>query len=141
MKHIFDFFANETDYPDLDSTGAVERLSRAIQCKTIDRGEDTDHAEFEKLHALIKESYPALMATASFEVIGRHSLLITIPGSDPTLRPCLFMSHQDVVPVVAGTEADWTHDAFSGTVADGYIWGRGTLDIKNQVFGVLEAAE
>ena len=141
MKQIFDFFANETDYPDLDGSGAVERLSRAIQCKTIDRGEETDSAEFEKLHALIRESYPALMATASFEVIGRHSLLITIPGTDPTLRPCLFMSHQDVVPVVAGTEADWTHDAFSGTVADGYIWGRGTLDIKNQVFGVLEAAE
>ena len=141
MKQIFDFFANETDYPDLASTGAVERLSRAIQCKTIDRGEETDSADVEKLHALIRESYPALMATASFEVIGRHSLLITIPGTDPTLRPCLFMSHQDVVPVVAGTEADWTHDAFSGTVADGYIWGRGTLDIKNQVFGVLEAAD
>ena len=73
MKQIFDFFANETDYPDLDGAGAVERLSRAIQCKTIDRGEDTDSAEFEKLHALIKESYPALMAAASFEVIGRHS--------------------------------------------------------------------
>lgn len=141
MKHIFDFFANETDYPDLDGDGAVERLSRAIQCKTIDRGEDTDHAEFEKLHALIQESYPALMAAASFEVIGRHSLLLTIPGTDPTLRPCLFMSHQDVVPVVAGTENDWTYDAFSGTVADGYIWGRGALDIKDQVFGVLEAAE
>ena len=141
MKHIFDFFANETDYPDLDSAGAVERLSRAIQCRTIDRGEDTDSSEFEKLHALIRESYPALMAGATFEVIGRHSLLITIPGSDPALRPCLFMSHQDVVPVVAGTEDDWTHDAFSGAVADGYIWGRGALDIKDQVFGVLEAAD
>ena len=141
MKHIFDFFANETDYPDLDGAGAVERLSRAIQCKTIDRGADTDSAEFEKLHTLIRESYPALMAASDFQVIGRHGLLITIPGADPTLRPCLFMSHQDVVPVVAGTENDWTHDAFSGAVADGYIWGRGTLDIKNPVFGVLEAAD
>jgi len=51
------------------------------------------------------------------------------------------MSHQDVVPVVEGTEQDWTHPAFSGDIADGYIWGRGTLDIKEQVFGVLEAAE
>ena len=65
----------------------------------------------------------------------------TIPGSDASLRPCLYMSHQDVVPVVEGTEQDWTHPAFSGDIADGYIWGRGTLDIKEQVFGVLEAAE
>ena len=68
-------------------------------------------------------------------------MLITIPGSDASLRPCLYMSHQDVVPVVEGTEQDWTHPAFSGDIADGYIWGRGTLDIKEQVFGVLEAAE
>jgi len=51
------------------------------------------------------------------------------------------MSHQDVVPVVDGTEDDWTYPAFSGAVAEGYIWGRGSLDIKEQVFGVLEAAE
>ena len=81
------------------------------------------------------------MAAGTFEVIGHHSLLITLPGSDPALRPCLFMSHQDVVPVVEGTEDDWTHPAFSGAIAGGYIWGRGTLDIKNQVFGCLEAAE
>ena len=141
MKNIFDFFAHEGDYSDLDTNGAAARLSRAIQLKTIDRGEDTDHGEFEKLHALIRESYPHIMAAASFEVLGRHALLITIPGSDAALRPCLFMSHQDVVPVVAGTEEDWTYPAFSGTIADGYIWGRGALDIKDQVFGVLEAAE
>lgn len=140
MKHIFDFFANESDYPDLDCDGAVARLSHAIQCKTVNQDDGANAGEFEKLHALIRESYPALMAVADFQVIGCHSLLITIPGTNPSLRPCLYMSHLDVVPVVAGTEGDWTHDAFSGAVADGYIWGRGTLDIKDQVFGVLEAA-
>lgn len=81
------------------------------------------------------------MRVGTFERIGHHAVLITIPGSDASLRPCLYMSHQDVVPVVEGTEQDWTHPAFSGDIADGYIWGRGTLDIKEQVFGVLEAAE
>ena len=51
------------------------------------------------------------------------------------------MSHQDVAPVVPGTEGDWTHPPYAGDIADGYIWGRGALDIKQQVFGVLEAAE
>ena len=143
MKDSLDFFAHEDDFPDLDSAGAAERLSRAIQCRTINCADHslTDFGEFDKLHALIRESYPHVMAAGTFEVIGHHSLLITLPGSDASLRPCLFMSHQDVVPVVEGTEDDWTHPAFSGAIADGYIWGRGTLDIKNQVFGCLEAAE
>ena len=143
MRDILDFFAHEDDFPDLDSAGAAERLSRAVQCRTVNYADHslTDFGEFDKLHALIRDSYPHVMAAGTFEVIGHHSLLITLPGSDPALRPCLFMSHQDVVPVVEGTEDDWTHPAFSGAIAGGYIWGRGTLDIKNQVFGCLEAAE
>lgn len=138
MRDITEFFAHEDDFSDLDVAGAVERLSAAIQCKTVNTG--ADFSEFDRLQQHMRNSYPAIMAAGSFELVG-HSVLITVPGSDSELRPCLFMSHQDVVPVVEGTENDWTHPAFSGAVADGFIWGRGTLDIKNQVFGVLEAVE
>lgn len=143
MRSIDTFFDCESDYPDLDGQGAAERLSRAIQCKTINCADHsrTDYGPFDQLHALIRASYPHVMAAGTMEVLGQRSLLITLPGSDPGLRPCLFMSHQDVVPVVEGTEDDWTYPAFSGAIAQGYIWGRGTLDIKNQVFGCLEAAE
>ena len=143
MRSIDTFFDHEQDYPDLDAQGAAERLSRAVQCKTINCADHslTDYAPFDQLHALIRSGYPHVMAAGTLEVLGQRSLLITLPGSDPDLRPCLFMSHQDVVPVVAGTEDNWTYPAFSGAIAQGYIWGRGTLDIKNQVFGCLEAAE
>lgn len=143
MRSIDTFFDHEHDYPDLDGQGAAERLSRAIQCKTINCADHslTDYGPFDQLHALIRSGYPYVMAAGTMEVLGQRSLLITLPGSDPGLRPCLFMSHQDVVPVVEGTEEDWTYPAFSGAIAQGYIWGRGTLDIKNQVFGCLEAAE
>lgn len=143
MRSIDTFFDCESDYPDLDGQGAAERLSRAIQCKTINCADHslTDYGPFDQLHALIRSGYPHVMAAGTMEVLGQRSLLITLPGSDPGLRPCLFMSHQDVVPVVEGTEEDWTYPAFSGAIAQGYIWGRGTLDIKNQVFGCLEAAE
>lgn len=143
MRSIDTFFDHEHDYPDLDGQGAAERLSRAIQCKTINCADHslTDYGPFDQLHALIHSGYPHVMAAGTMEVLGQRSLLITLPGSDPGLRPCLFMSHQDVVPVVEGTEEDWTYPAFSGAIAQGYIWGRGTLDIKNQVFGCLEAAE
>ena len=142
MKKITDYFAGEALYPDLDVDGAAGRLSAAIRCRTINYADHslTDFSEFDKLQTLIRRSYPAIMTHGRFELIG-HAVLITIPGTDNSLLPCLYMSHQDVVPVIPGTESDWIHDAFSGDIADGLIWGRGTLDIKNMVFGILEAAE
>ena len=142
MNSVFDYFDNETAYPDLDMARAAAHLSDAIRCKTINYADHslTDFREFDKLQDLMRRSFPQVMAHGSFETIG-HAVLITIPGSDESLRPCLYMSHQDVVPVVAGTEKDWVHDPFSGDIAEGYLWGRGTLDIKEMVFGILEAAE
>jgi len=142
MKPLYEYFAEENEYADLDAEGAVERLSRAIRCNTVNYADHslTDFTGFDQLQNIMRSEYPNVMQNGTFELIG-HSVLITIPGSDASLRPCLYMSHQDVVPVVKGTENDWTHGAFSGDIADGYIWGRGTLDIKNQVFAILEAAE
>lgn len=57
---------------------------------------------------------------------GRGNLVARLKG-DGRAPPLLLMSHLDVVPA----EADqWTHPPFSGDVADGYVWGRGTLDTK-----------
>jgi carboxypeptidase PM20D1 len=67
-------------------------------------------------------------------------MLLRWPGSDPELLPVLFISHYDIVPVTDGTEGDWTHGPFSGAVADGHLWGRGTLDVKYSVAALLEAA-
>ncbi|MEW4570733.1 M20/M25/M40 family metallo-hydrolase, partial [Tautonia sp. JC769] len=56
-------------------------------------------------------------------------------------KPILLMSHLDVVRAERGTEGDWTYPPFSGTVADGFIWGRGALDVKCGVLGLMEAVE
>jgi carboxypeptidase PM20D1 len=48
------------------------------------------------------------------------------------------MAHQDVV---SADPAAWTHPPFEGKIVDGFIWGRGTLDIKNQLIGIMDAAE
>ena len=132
------FYRNEGDYPQLDGDAACQRLSAAITCRTVNDG--TTDGEFARLRQHIMDSFPAVMAAADTEVVGR-SLLIHIPGRDESLKPVLFMSHLDVVGVEAGTEGDWTYPPFSGALAEGYIWGRGSLDIKNQVFAELEAAE
>ena len=135
-------FINEQEYPDLDIAAACEHLSAMIRCRTISY-QDTDSidwSQFDRLHEIIRSSYPSIMSHATVEVFG-HNLLITIKGSDPTLRPALLMAHQDVVPVIKGTEQDWKYPPFSGTITDDSIWGRGTLDIKNMLAGHLEAVE
>lgn len=138
MEDIFSCFINEDAYPDLDADGAVGRLSEAVRCETLSAA--PAEGAFERIHRIIRTGYPHVMAAGTFETV-RNSVLITIPGTDSSLKPALFMSHLDVVPVVGGTEDDWRYDPFSGAVAEGYIWGRGTEDIKQQVFGCLEAAE
>jgi Gly-Xaa carboxypeptidase len=52
------------------------------------------------------------------------------------------MAHQDVVPVNDETVSQWTHPPFSGHMdAEGWIWGRGTTDMKSTLIALLAAAE
>jgi carboxypeptidase PM20D1 len=47
----------------------------------------------------------------------------------------------DVVPADPGSEKNWTHPPFAGQIDGGYIWGRGSMDDKVSVLGILEAVE
>ncbi|MEU9028342.1 M20/M25/M40 family metallo-hydrolase [Streptomyces sp. NPDC048383] len=59
---------------------------------------------------------------------GRASTVARIEGEDPSRPALLIHGHTDVVPANA---ADWTHDPFSGEIADGCVWGRGAVDMKD----------
>ncbi|WP_026128440.1 M20/M25/M40 family metallo-hydrolase [Nocardiopsis halophila] len=59
---------------------------------------------------------------------GRTSVVARIAGEDPGRAPLLVHGHLDVVPADA---ADWTHHPFSGEIADGCVWGRGAVDMKD----------
>ena len=85
--NVYAHYTSEEDYSDLDYSGACERLASAIACKTIDQGDGTDDAPFERLHALVRSSYPHIMAASSFEEVGRN-LLITCPGTEPSIPVC-----------------------------------------------------
>lgn len=131
---------------DVDLDGAVKRLSRAVQFRTISNQDrkDFDVKAFEGYHKFLVEAYPNVHKTLKREVLGSprpYSLLYTWKGKDPDLPPALFYAHQDVVPVPEDSLSQWKQKPFSGAVVDGYIWGRGVLDDKNQIHGILEAAE
>ncbi|MER7568225.1 M20/M25/M40 family metallo-hydrolase [Streptomyces sp. NPDC048523] len=59
---------------------------------------------------------------------GRASTVARIAGEDPSRPALLIHGHLDVVPANA---QDWTHHPFSGEVADGCVWGRGAVDMKD----------
>ena len=142
MAEVWKFFSHEDDLPDLDEAALCERLGRELSIPTVDgpSREETDWAPFDELEAFFRASFPLLFDAARVEKFD-HSLMITVPGRDPGLRPALLLGHMDVVPVVAGTEADWAHGAFEGFVDDEYVWGRGAIDMSDQLMGNLEAVE
>lgn len=121
----------------------AERLGEAIQFQTVSYQDHSqiDLNEFERFHAFLRAAYPRVFAQLEVEVINQYSLLISWPGSDSSLAPILFTAHMDVVPIESGTESDWEYPPFSGVIADGRIYGRGSLDDKQGLLSILEAAE
>jgi acetylornithine deacetylase/succinyl-diaminopimelate desuccinylase-like protein len=59
---------------------------------------------------------------------GRASLVARIEGSDPNAKSLLLMGHTDVVPV---NPDGWSREPFSGDILDGFVWGRGAVDMLN----------
>ena len=121
----------------------VERFTTALTFPTISTQDSAsfDPAPFTELHTWIEDAFPNLTRRLTREVVANYSLLYTWTGSDTTLDPVLLMGHLDVVPVETGTESRWKHPPFAGTVADSFVWGRGTLDDKASVVAILEAVE
>jgi carboxypeptidase PM20D1 len=123
-------------------SSAIGRMSEAVRYRTISYFDSsTRFSEFARFRSFLIRAYPLVHTRLRREVVDSATLIYTWKGSDTTLAPVLLLGHQDVVPVEPGTEKDWTHGPFSGDVADGYIWGRGTLDDKFSVLGNLEAVE
>lgn len=126
-----------------DLSAASQRLSAAIQLQTVSYGAEAGAGEnhFPAFHRLLEASFPRTHTELKRELIGEGSLLYTWQGSDPSLQPILLTAHMDTVPVEPGTENKWTYPPFSGAIADGYVWGRGTLDMKHAVMATFEGVE
>lgn len=120
-----------------------ENLSKAVQFKTISYRESdrVDWAEFEKFHKFLDEAYPLIAKNLEKEIVPPANLLYRWKGTRSDLEPIALLAHQDVVPVSEGTEEDWIHDAFSGHDDGEFIWGRGTVDMKNHLIAVMESVE
>ena len=124
-------------------TTPAERLGEAVRIQTISYQQSAriDYGQFQRFHAFLRANFPRVFAQLEVETVNDYSLLMRWPGSDAMLPPVLFTAHMDVVPVEPGTEQDWQHPPFAGVMAEGRVYGRGTLDDKQGLLGLLEAAE
>lgn len=120
-----------------------QNLSKAITFTTISYSEEAipDSTAFFGFHRFLQETFPLTHATLSLEKINTYSLLYKWEGSDASKKPIILMSHQDVVPVDQPTLGDWEAGPFEGKITDTHVIGRGTMDDKGTLIGLLEAVE
>jgi len=124
---------------DVNEAEITEHLSELIRCKTVSHRDEAmvDPAEFDKFRARLAELYPTVHERCTLKRIGPSGMLFHLKGKS-SAEPSVFMSHYDVVPA---NEEAWEKPAFEGVVEDGVLWGRGTLDTKITLLGVMESAE
>ncbi len=125
----------------VDVEGAVSRFTRGLRIRTISSSEGIAPEQFVAFSAFLAGSYPRVHATLDLERINTHTLVFHWAGREPERPATVLLAHQDVVPVDEGTEGNWSYPPWGGVVADGYVWGRGAMDDKFSLFGILEAVE
>ncbi len=128
---------------DMDSRMVAEHLARIVRWETTTHldPEKFPRKAFRGLQRELESIFPRTHRILEAEAVNDFSLLYRWEGSKPDLKPILLVAHQDVVPVEKGSEGRWEHPPFSGEIADGYVWGRGSLDNKFAIIGILEAIE
>ncbi|XP_012935587.1 N-fatty-acyl-amino acid synthase/hydrolase PM20D1.2 [Aplysia californica] len=131
--------ASDTDFIPL-SQPRLQRFQQALRFRSISEERGVFNADqLQKLGDFLIASFPLVHAQSEWERVNNYSFLYHIKGSNPSLKPYLLMSHLDVVPV---TNLDkWDAPPFSGDVHDNFIYGRGAIDVKQCVMGILEATE
>lgn len=124
---------------ELDREKIVTDMVDMIRCKTVSNRDESlvDRSEFIKFEKLLKERFPTIHTKCKLEKIGKTGLLYHLSGKS-SAKPSVCMAHYDVVPA---EEEGWSKPAFEGMIEDDVIWGRGTLDTKGTLCGVMEALE
>jgi carboxypeptidase PM20D1 len=123
----------------VDEDAVTRHMQAMVRVKTVSYRDKSleDDAPFEAFIDLLPDLYPRVHAAIPRERIGARGLLYHWQGQ-ASAAPSVFMSHFDVVPA---EEAAWEKPPFDAVLENGVLWGRGTLDTKGTLLGILEAAE
>ncbi len=113
----------------------VKKLSEMVQYETISKRGEVNTEKFLGFHKVLEKLFPTVHEKLEKTEIDGN-LLFKWKGKSSE-KPILIMSHQDVVEATG----EWKYPPFSGEVAEGKVWGRGTSDTKCTVMAFLQAAE
>lgn len=135
-KPDIETFDNEEIF---DGDKAVESLRTLVRFKTVSYRDKAleNNEEFDALVDSLPQLYPAVFEKCEFKKLPDRALLFRWAGKERG-KATVLMAHYDVVPV---NEEMWDKPPFEAILEDGVIWGRGTLDTKVTVNGVLFAAD
>ncbi len=123
----------------VDGKKATENLASLIKFKTVSNADFdlTDKEVFAAYREKLKELYPNVTKNSEYSFHGNTAMLFKIKGKSDK-EPTVLMSHYDVVPVV---DERWQRDPFGGEIIDRVLWGRGTLDTKITMVGIMESLD
>lgn len=111
----------------LDRT--VVATQELIRINTSNYGEGKSEGEEPAAEYLAARLESLDLAVHRFDAApGRRTVVTRIPGRNPDKPALVLHAHTDVVPA---DPADWSVDPFGGEIRDGYLWGRGAVDLKN----------
>lgn len=113
----------------------VKKLSEMVQYETISKRGEVNVEKFLGFHKVLEKLFPTVHEKLEKTEIDGN-LLFKWKGKSSE-KPILIMSHQDVVEATG----EWKYPPFSGEVAEGKVWGRGTSDTKCTVMAFLQAVE
>jgi acetylornithine deacetylase/succinyl-diaminopimelate desuccinylase-like protein len=128
-----------TDSPRADDE-VVELVSALIRFDTSNTGELETTAGEQACARWVAEQLEAVGYQTEYVesgAPGRGNVFTRLAGADPSRGALLVHGHLDVVPAEA---ADWSVHPFSGAVEDGYVWGRGAVDMKNMIGMMIAVA-
>ncbi|CDO89238.1 hypothetical protein AWC29_12205 [Mycobacterium triplex] len=123
----------ETGAPNHPSDDVVEVVSRLIRFDTTNTGDpETTQGEAECANWVAEQLAAVGYQPEYLESggAGRANVFVRLKGTDSARGALLIHGHLDVVPA---EPADWSVHPFSGAVEDGYVWGRGAVDMKDMV--------
>lgn len=118
----------------------VDLVSRLIRFDTSNTGEpETTKGEADCAQWVARQLEEVGYQTEYLEAgaPGRGNLFARLPGANANRGALLVHGHLDVVPAEA---ADWSVHPFSGAVEDGFVWGRGAVDMKDMVGMMIAVA-
>lgn len=135
----------------------ANKLSAAVAIPTVSFSDRTriEYGRFEEFLEFLPSLFPRVFERAEFRKVGGYSMILRLPGKAgkgkngsgkaglgggrAMKEPVLFLAHYDVVP--AEETEKWKYPPFDGTIAEGFVWGRGAIDNKGTLIMVLQALE